>query len=173
MSQDTINRNVYGRLFRGSHDAESDTGPWALLGSIFDKTYMPALLVDSGHQIYYKFSADAGDSLGIPLPANYDRTQRIYVAVKCNKKAKLTFIRIQATTTQNALLMGTDSSTEGVHPGLWTYQGRLFSLTVVIPSSMDGGAATDVEVFMYQIPDLEDFESYYDKQIGLGVSGSE
>jgi hypothetical protein len=69
------------------------------------------------------------------------------------------------------LLSGTTSTDDGTHAAFWTYQGDMTTFAVSVPSTAQGGDTTSFEVFMYEIPDLEDFESYYDKQIGLGVSG--
>jgi hypothetical protein len=44
------------------------------------------------------------------------------------------------------------------------------TFVVGVPATAQGGATTCFKVFMYEIPDLEDFESYFDKQIGLGTS---
>lgn len=171
MAQDTLNRNVYGRLFRGTHDEMADTGPWNLIGAVFDKTYMPSLLLDPGKQVYYDFKLDQSDTTTLPLPANYDSDNRLYIAVRCNLLTRLTYTSPTHGSGRIVLLKGTDSDDDGVHGAFWTYQGDMTTFAVSIPTTADGGATTSIQVFMYEIPDLTDFESYFDKQIGLGISG--
>ncbi len=171
MSQDTITRNIYGRLFRGAHDAISDTGPSALIGSVFDKTNMPALLIDEGKQIYHDFTLDQNESATLSLPQNYDDDNRLYIAVRSDLKARVIFTSPTHGATRTVLLHATDSTTDGEHGAFWSYQGDMTTFAVSVPATAQGGATTSIQVFMYEIPDLEDFESYFDKQIGLGVSG--
>lgn len=171
MTQDIINRTIYGRLFRGSQEAIADTGPWALLGALFDKTYMPALVLEPGKQVYYKFTLAQNASSTLPLPPEYDDDNKLYIAVMADLPARVAFTSPTHGATRTVLLKGTDSVTSGTHAAFWTYQGDMTTFAVSVPSTADGGASTEFEVFMYEIPDLADFESYYDKQIGLGTSG--
>lgn len=167
---DTLNRTVYGRLFKGAHDEIADTGPYDLIGALFDKTYMPALLLDPGKNIYYNFSLAQNASATLPLPENYSSANRLYIAVRVNLKARVVFTS-PTHGTRTVLLRGTDSTDDGDHGGFWTYQGDMTTFAVNVPTTGDGGATTSIQVFMYEIPDLEDFENYYDKQIGFGTSG--
>lgn len=169
MAQDTLTRTVFGRLFRGIHSDIADTGPWELIGAIFDKTYMPALLLDEGKQIYYDFSLPISGSALLPLPQNYDPLAKLYIAVRVNNPARIEYTSPTHGSSQIVLLKGTDSNTQGIHGGFWTYQGDMTTFEVSIPST---GSSTSIQVFMYEIPDLADFESYYDKQIGIGYSGA-
>ncbi len=173
MSQDTVNRTAYGRVFRGTHDAIADTGPWELIGAVFDKTLMPALLIDAGKQIYYDFKLDQNETTTLALPENYTAGANLYIAVRTDLKARLTFTSPTHGSGLIVLLKGTDSDDDGEHAGFWSYQGDMTTFAVSIPSTADGGLTTNVQVFMYEIPDLADFESYYDKQIGLGTSGDD
>lgn len=170
---DTLNRTVYGRIFRGTCDQISDTGPWDLIGAVFDKTNMPALVIAPGKSIYYDYSIAQADSVTLGLPEDYSTADRIYVAIRSNLKARLTLSIPNEGSGLITLLNGTDSDDDGDHGAFWSYQGRLSSIAVSIPSTADGGFTTSVQIFMYSIPDLDDFESYYDKQIGLGVSGDD
>ncbi len=170
---DTLNRTVYGRIFRGTHDQIADTGPWELIGALFDRTNMPALVLEPGKQIYHAFTLAQNVSATLVLPEAYDSANRLYVAVRTDLKARVVLTSPTHGSTLTTLLKGTDSATDGEHAGFWTYQGDVTSLAISIPSTADGGATTQVQVFMYEIPDLADVESYYDKQIGLGVSGDE
>lgn len=172
MSQDTINRTVYGRIFRGAHQEIADTGPWELVGALFDRTLMPALVIDPGKQIYQQFSLAQNASASLSLPENYTVGARLYIAVMTDFKARVVVVS-PTHGTGTTLLKGTDSDDDGDHASFWTSQMDVTSLTVSIPSTADGGVTTIVQAFMYEIPDLDDFESYYDKQIGLGVSGDE
>jgi hypothetical protein len=167
---DTLNRTVYGRIFSGSYQQIADAQPSDLIGSLFDKTLMPALVLEPGKQIYHAFSLAQNTSATLPLPENYDSDNRLYIAVRCNLKGRVVFTS-PTHGTSTVLLLGTDSDDDGVHAAFWTYQGDMTTFAVSVPSTADGGLTTDFEVFMYEIPDLEDFESYYDKQIGFGVSG--
>ncbi len=172
MSQDTLSRTVYGRIFRGAYTAISHTDPSSLIGAIFDKTYMPSLVLDQGLNIYYNFSLAQNSSATLALPENYSTPSRLYIAVRTNHNARVVFTS-PTHGTRTVLLCGTDSDDDGEHGAFWTYQGDMTTFAVSIPSTVQGGETTSVQVFMYEIPDLDDFESYYDKQIGLGVSGSE
>lgn len=168
---DTLNRTVYGRLFKGTHSEIADTGPWALVGALFDKTNMPALLLEKGKTVYYAFNLAQNTSTTLPLPENYSSSNKLYIAVRSNLKARVVFTSPTHGSGNTVLIKGTDSDDDGDHAGFWCYQGDMTTFAVSIPSTADGGFTTEVQVFMYEIPDLEDFESYYDKQIGLGVSG--
>lgn len=172
-TQDTLNRTVYGRLFQGAHDELADTGPWDLVAAIYDKTYMPALVLAPGKQVSYEFALEQNTSQAVALPAEYDVARPLYVAVWCDLYGRVTFSSPTHGADKVVLLQGTDSTTAGTHAAFWTYQGDLTSLTVSVPTTAQGGATTTFRIFMYEIPDLEDFESYFDKQIGLGVSGDE
>ncbi len=171
MSQDTLNRTIYGRLFTGTSAAIAENGPWNLIGSIFDKTYMPALLLDPGKQIYQAFNLLQNSSATLSLPENYSAANKLYIAVHANLKVRLTYTSPTHGANRIVLINATNDETKGVHGALWTYQGDMTSFAVSVPSTGDGGATTNIEVFMYEIPDLANFQSYYDKQIGLGVSG--
>lgn len=170
---DTLNRTVYGRLFRGTLAQIADTGPWDLIGAIFDKTNMPALLLEKGKSVYYSFNLAQNATTTLPLPENYDAANKLYIAVRSNLKARITFTSPTHGSGKIVLIKGTDTDADGDHAGFWVYQGDMTTFAVSIPSTADGGFTTEVQVFMYEIPDLDDFESYYDKQIGLGVSGDD
>lgn len=167
---DTLNRTVYGRMFRGTLIDIVETGPWDLLGGIFDKTYMPALLLEPGKNIYYDFSLAQNTSATLALPEAYSSSNRLYIAVRTDLPARVVFTS-PTHGSRTILLNATDSDTYGTHGGFWTFQGDMTTFQITVPSTADGGATTSVQVFMYEIPDLSDFENYYDKQIGLGVSG--
>lgn len=167
---DTLNRTVYARVFRGTHAEIADVGPWNLIGSIFDKTYMPALLLAPGKQAYYEFSLAQSATQLVALPQNYVSPNRLYVAVLVDAKVTLQLVS-PTHGASDIVLQGTNTTLQGFHPGFWVYQGDLTSLTVAIPTTGQGGVTTSVKIFMYEIPDLNDFQSYYDKQIGYGVSG--
>lgn len=167
---DTINRQNYWRLFRGTHQAISDTGPWDLIGAVFDHTYMPALVIDPGYQAYYSLPLTYPSVATLDLPENYDpATQRLYVALRSTANLTVTFSSLTFGMNNKFILKGTDSDEQGEHAGLWTFQGDMLSLSL---SAVNGAGEASVQVFMYTIPDLTDFESYYDKQIGLGYSGA-
>jgi hypothetical protein len=168
---DTLNRTVYGRIFRGSHQAIADTGPWEMIGSLYDKTYMPALLLEPGKQIFHRFSLAQNTSATLPLPENYDSAERLYIAVRSNLPARVVFTSPTHGATRTILLNATDDTDNGTHAAFWTFQGDMTTFAVSVPSTADGGATTEFDVFMYEIPDLDDFESFYDKQIGFGISG--
>ncbi len=166
---DTLNRTVYGRIFRGSHQAIAETGPRQLIGALFDRTNMPALVLDPGKQIYYDFTLDQNVSKTLALPENYDGGV-LYIAVQADLKCSLVY----STPTHGSstvLLKGTDTTTEGTHAAFWSYQGDMTSFAVSVPSTANGGATTAIQVFMYEMPDLTDYQNYFDQQIGYGVSG--
>ncbi len=169
---DTLNRTVYGRIFRGAHEQIADTGPWELIGALFDKTNMPALIIEPGKQIYHAFSLAQNTSAALARPESYSVANKLYIAVRSNFKARVVIVS-PTHGTGTVLLKGTDSDDDGEHGAFYTYQGDVTSVTISIPTTADGGVTTAVQCFMYEIPDLSDFESYYDKQIGLGVSGDE
>lgn len=168
--QDAINRQVYARLFTGAFQTITKTTPSDLIGAVFDSTYMPALVIDPGKQCFHSFTLAQNTSFAVPLPPSYDGTSPMYVAIESNLKARVAYNSPTHGATNTALLYGTDSTSDGSHYAVWTYQGDLTSLTVSVPSTADGGATTRLKVFMYEIPDLTDPYSYFDKQIGLGTS---
>ncbi len=170
MSQDTVNRQIYNRLFKGAFEQIADTSPSDLIGAVFDKTLMPALLIDPGKQVYYSYTLLQNESVSLSLPPQYSAASRLYIAVRTDLKARVVFTS-PTHGTRTILLKGTDTATLGTHGAFWSFQGDMTTFAVSVPSTADGGATTKVQVFMYEIPDLADFESYYDKQIGLGISG--
>lgn len=170
---DIISRNVYGRVFRGAFDAIADTGPYDLIGSVFDRTNMPALVLAPGKNVYYNFALLQNTSATLALPEAYDADERLYIAVRTNLKARITFTSPTHGSGRIVLLDATDSTTEGEHAAFWSYQGDMTTFAISVPSTAQGGATTDIEVFMYEIPDLADSDNYYDGPIGYGVSGDE
>lgn len=168
---DTLNRNIYGRLFRGAYQEIADPVPSSLIGSVFDKTNMPALVLEPGKSVYYDFTLDQNESATLSLPQNYDPLFPLYIAVRSDLNARITFTSPTYGTGKIVLLKATDSATDGTHGAFWSFQGDMTTFAISIPSTGDGGATTSVQVFMYEIPDLSDFQSYFDRQIGLGVSG--
>lgn len=170
---DTINRQIYGRMFKGAYQSISDTAQSDFIGAVFDKTLMPALLIAPGKQSYQAFTLPQDGSFEVPLPIDYDMAERLYIAVKASKKASVLYDSPTHGNGNVALLNATDSTALGTHAAFWSYQGDISSLEILVPSTANGGDTTDFQVFMYEIPDLDDFESYFDKQIGLGVSGNE
>ncbi len=131
---------------------------------------MPALLLDPGKQIYHNFSLAQNTSATLALPDDYDTANKLYIAVRSDLKCRLTYTSPTHGSGLIVLLQATDDTTNGTHGAFWTYQGDITSFAVSVPATAQGGATTQIQVFMYEIPDLTDFESYYDKQIGLGVS---
>jgi hypothetical protein len=169
---DTLNRTVFGRIFRGALTEIANTGPWDMIGSLYDSTNMPALLLESGKQTYQEFSLAQNSSATLSLPENYDSAEKLYIAVWSDLKARVVFTS-PTHGSRTVLLKGTDDDDNGEHAAFWTYQGDMTTFAVSVPQTSEGGATTAFRVFMYEIPDLADFESYYDKQIGLGVSGDD
>lgn len=170
---DTVNRTVYGRVFRGTHDQLADTGPWSMIAAIYDKTYMPALVLEPGKNIYYDFSLAQNASATLSLPEAYDSANRLYIAVRTDLKARVVFTSPTHGSSRTVLLNATDDTDNGTHAAFWTYQGDMTTFAVSVPSTAQGGATTQIQVFMYEIPDLTDEDSYYDRAIGLGVSSDE
>lgn len=169
---DTLNRTIYGRLFKGSFQDIADTVPSQLIGALFDKTYMPSLLLDPGKQVYYDFKLNQSDSAVLALPENYTAGAKLYIAVQVDLLATLAYTSPTHGAGNIVLLKGTNTTSFGTHRAFWTYQGDMTTFQVSIPTSGAGGLTTSVQVFMYEIPDLANFESYFDKQIGLGTSGA-
>lgn len=171
--QDTLTRQIYGRIFSGAHESIAYTTPSMLQGAIFDKTYMPALLIERGKQAFYEFQIPQSGSYTVPLPEDYDTDNRLYIAVRTDLNATITYTSPTHGAGKKVLLKATDSDDDGTHAAFWTFQGDMTTFAVSIPSTANGGATTCVQVFMYEIPTLTDFESFFDKQIGLGVSGDD
>jgi hypothetical protein len=171
--EDTLTRQIYARLFTGSYSDIAYTTPSKLVGSIFDSTYMPSLVISKGKSVYYDFSLAQNTSATLPLPENYTVGAKLYIAVCSDLRARLTYTSPTHGAGLKVLLEASDNTTDGTHAAVWTYQGDMTTFAVSVPSTAQGGATTQIQVFMYEIPDLEDFESYYDKQIGLGTSGDD
>lgn len=167
---DAINRQVYGRLYSGAFQTITKTTQADLIGAVFDSTYMPAVVIDPGKQCFHSFTMAQNTSYSILLPPDYDVTRPMYVAVQSDLKARVNFDSPTYGNGNIALLYGTNSSTDGVHYGVWTFQGDLTAFSISIPSTADGGATTRVKVFMYEIPDLTTADSFFDRQIGLGTT---
>ena len=167
---DTLTRNNYARLFDGILKNISYASSSKQVGAVFDRTYMPALILEDGKQIYHSFLIGQGATQVIPLPQKYLSSNRLYVSVEANYKAKITWNSPTHGSGQAVLLQATGGTTDGVHKALWCYQGDVSTMSVVIPITAQGGVTTEVKVFMYELPNLEIAASYFDKQIGLGVT---
>lgn len=165
---DVLNRTVYTRMFRGTMTTEADSGPWGLVGSLYDRVRMPALVLDPGKQIYYDFKLDQNESATLALPADYAVGAKLYIAVQCSLLTLLTYTSPTHGVGQIVKLNASNDATLGVHAGFWCYQGDMTTFVVSIPNTGAGGATTLIQCFMYEIPDLSDAESYYDQEIGLG-----
>lgn len=167
---DTITRNNYGRLFKGVMQNISYASAGDLITAVFDRVYMPALVIEDGKQLFQSFSIDQNQSQSLQLPQDYDSDNKLYVAIETNGKAKVSWDSPTHGNTQAVLLNATDSDSEGTHKALWCYQGDVSAMSISIPSTANGGVLTDVNIFMYELPDLEVYTSYFDKQIGLGIT---
>jgi len=167
---DIVTRNNYARLFQGVLQDISYASSGSQVAAIFDRTYMPALLVEDGKQIFHSFTLAQNSSQALQLPQLYDQANKLYIAVQTDGRAKVAWDSPTHGSSQAVLLEATSSDADGVHKALWCYQGDVSAVTVSIPPTAQGGATTEVQVFMYEIPDLEVYSSYYDKQIGLGIT---
>ncbi len=165
---DVLNRTVYARLFSGTLTTEANSGPWGLSGAVFDRIRMPALVLAPGKQIYREFTLDQAVSATLQLPDDYTVGARLYIAVACNLLTRITYTSPTHGSGRIVLLKATDDTTKGTHGGFWCYQGDMTTFAISVPSTADGGALTHISVFMYEIPDLSDVDSYYDREIGLG-----
>jgi hypothetical protein len=157
-------------MYRGTYDAESDTGPWALVAQLMDRQNMPALSLDPGDMYYQEIDLDQNESFTVPLPQNNASSAKMYVAITCNLLTRVTYSSSVLGSNRKVLIRASDSTTDGDHRGFWIYQGDLTSLVISIPTTAHGGATTLVSVFCYMIPDLADSDSYYDREIGLGTA---
>lgn len=166
---DTVTRNNYARLFDGIYEDIADTIPSKNTATVFDRTYMPALLIEDGKQIFHSFTMAVNESQVIQLPQDYDDAQRLYIAIQVNGKAKVALV--SPTHGSSAVLLdGLDTDADGTHNAFYSHQGDITSVTISTPTALLGGTTTEVKVFMYELPDLEVATSYFDKQIGLGVT---
>ena len=167
---DTLTRNNYARLFDGVYEEISATIASKNIVSVFDRTYMPALVIEDGLQAFHNFTMAVSESQVIQLPQLYDNIERLYVAIETNGRAKVAIVS-PTHGTSAILLEATDTDTLGTHNSFFSYQADVTSITISTPSALQGGTATKVKVFMYVLPDLTIAESYFDQQIGLGVTG--
>jgi hypothetical protein len=168
----TVNRQIYGRLFNGAMDSIADAATGSMIGALYDKLLMPALSVGYGDALFYEFELDEDESATITLPEDYGVTDQLYIAVEANLSA---YIEYNTPDISGNLisLYGTDDPIQGTHKAFWSFQGIISSVVISVPPTVDGGSLTQFKVFLYKIPDLADYESYADKQIGFGVSGDE
>jgi hypothetical protein len=164
---ETLNRTVHGRLFRDQIEHESDSGSWGVVAQVFDRIRMPALNLEPGKAIYREFSLDVSESATLQLPADYTTGAQLYIAVVCDLTGRVTYTSPTHGTGRIVLVKGTDSEDDGAHWGFWVYQGDMTTFAVSVPA---GGLTTTFRVLMYEIPDLEEADSYYDNEIGLGTT---
>lgn len=158
---DTVGRTVYGRIFAGTLDEESDATAGALRAQLFDRLTMPSLYVDTGKTISYDLTLDTTGGV-LTLPPNYDDDNRLYVALTTDVEIKI--ITVSPTHgTNSVLVMGTTGSTDGEHAGFYCWQGDVTSITIV------SLVAATLSVFMYEIPDLTDQDSYVGGSLALGT----
>lgn len=99
---------------------------------------------------------DATDSYVIPLPENYDTTQKLSVIVRSNAICKLVIVDPDLGTS-TLLLKGCNGETDGDHFGMIMWQGRVSSITVSVPTAFDPAL---IEYFIYEVPDLNVAASY-------------
>ncbi len=166
-----LSRTVSARLFKGTEADESGSGPWGLVGQVFDRVNMPALVMAAGDYCSYSGTftgTQSTDALNLIFPQNKTASSLLYIAIIVSNRVGLSLVS-PTIGTGKVLLEGTNDSAAGVHPGLWVYQGDITSIQLTRPSTANGGVVgTSFSVFSYIIPDLDDAENYYDKELALG-----
>lgn len=114
------------------------------------------------------FRRAVNTSNGIALPNNYSSTAQLAGVIIANGKAK---VRVVSPTygTSNVLLYGTKGSTLGDHRGIHAFVADTTSVTVLIPTALQGGADTLIEYAFWEVPDLTAAASWRDGLLALGV----
>lgn len=106
----------------------------------------------------------ATESVTVALPANYDTDQRLACVIRSTAIVKAVIVDpVLGTSTH--LIKSTSGSTKGNHFGVLQWQGRITSITLSVPTAFDTAL---VDWFLWEIPDLEDPDSW---QIGTQATG--
>lgn len=108
---------------------------------------------------------DASDAEALPLPAAYQPTERLHVMLRASLPVKVVVVNNLAVSS-SFLIQAMKSTAEGVHPGVLTFQGKVASITVSVPAASDD---VQVDYFAFQLPDLNDADSYRDGLQAVGV----
>lgn len=165
-----ITRQNYARLFDGVFKDMANTIEGDLIAAVFDRVYMPSLVAADGKSLYQSFTLLQNVTQTLEVPQLYVTSKRLYVAILTNGRVRVNYNSPTHGNTKKVLLEATNTTALGVHNAFWTYQGDISAISVTTPSTADGGTTTEVNVFMYEIPDLALAASYFDRQIGLGVT---
>lgn len=141
-------RQVMFRLARGQKSALADAlaFPWRFR----DVEPRNKLVLGDGKHAGGYFSLAASGTFTIPLPSDYSSADNISFMLTVNRNMELTLVSpVHGSGT--FLLKGTNGVTDGDHPALFAYQGRVTSVALTNPSGTD---AALVEYFCYEMPDL-------------------
>lgn len=160
-----LTRNIHGRLFAGTLASEVEAGISDARGAVFDRITMPALAVEPGKAISHEFLNAAATSNTIVLPADYDVAEQLFVAITSTQNLRIAITSPLFSGTKVVLLKGTTGTTLGEHAGFFVWQGTITTLAVSVAAA---GTASYVNVFIYEIPALDEQASYVDQQLALG-----
>ena len=156
-----LQRQVAGLLAEGETFAVQDATSFSY--KVFDVLPKIVLKLEEGKYVQNSFLLEDGDEYDVQLPDDYDSANRLAVTIRSNAIIKVE--AILSPTTHTFLLKGTDTSSNGDHPGVLMFQQSLDELTISNPT---GNVDAFIEYFIYEIPDLDSPSSYRTGNMAFG-----
>lgn len=155
-------RQIAARSVDGLKDYLSEGKVFSYRLSDVDPKYV--LKLANGKHIQNYISLDATESYALPLPPNYDTTQKLHCTIKATERCKVVVVDPDLGTS-TFILMASSGSTDGDHEGLLMWQGRVTSITVSVPAAFDTAL---INYSIWEIPDTEDPDNW---RIGVQATG--
>jgi hypothetical protein len=144
-----LRRQISARVVDGTKESLADGTVFSYrLSDVLPKYVLK--LANGKYQNAY-FALDASDSYVMPLPPEYDTTQKLSVTIKATAVCKVVIVDPDLGTS-TFLLKGSSGDTDGDHSGVLMWQGRVTSITISVAAA---GETTEIDVFMFEIPDTE------------------
>lgn len=147
-------------MYQGQIASEVAASHGALEGSIYDRLDMLPLDIADGKTLSEKFTNAANTTETLDLPDSYDSANNLFVMLITKADLTLEVTSPEFSGGKSVVVRGNST-----HPGIFVWQGRVTSLETTVPT---GATAAEIEVFMYEIPTLNDSDSYSDGPIALG-----
>ncbi len=108
---------------------------------------------------------NASDSYSIPLPSSYSNADQLACFFRADGVTKVVVVD-PVLGTSTFLLKGTTGTTKGDHKGILMFQARVTSITVSLAVGADD---TNIDYFLWGMPDLTLADSWQQGNYSLGV----
>lgn len=121
-----------------------------------------------------KFTSDyvniaSGGSFTVPLPHDYSSNNRLSCIFRSIPSCRLSLVSAAVGGTSVFLIKGSSGTNKGNHEGILMFQDFVGSITLNVPVAF--AASARVDYFLWEIPDLDDPDSYRIGERAIGVVG--